>query len=143
MGHIQRYLAQNYFRHVQSYISPSIKTLPASYFKDIKLPPPAQQPADALPPPPPPPPALQPVIPAGEAIVPGPVEPAQEGPAAADAEAAPAAPLPDPPSQQARRPGRLITFGMPQRPAQGTTGIPAVRSKRIKQTTRRGNDDDE
>ncbi len=68
-----------------------MKALPASYFKDIKLPPPAQQPADALHPPPPPP-ALQPAIPAGEAIVPGPEESAEQGPAAADAEAAPAAP---------------------------------------------------
>jgi hypothetical protein len=110
-----------------------IKTLPPSYFKDIKVPAPAQQPADALPPPPPPP-ALQPVVPAGEA---------EEGPAAAAAEAAPAPPLPNPPSQPARRPGRLITFGLPQPPAQGTTGIPASRPKRAKNPKRRRDNDDD
>jgi hypothetical protein len=74
-----------------------IKALPASYFKDIKLPPPGG--------------------------------------------VAPAAPLPNPPSQPGRR--RLITFGLPHPPAQGTTGIPPARPIRTKQTKRRRDDDDE
>ena len=117
-----------------------IKTLQASYFKDIKLPPPAQQPAEALLPPPPPA-ALQPDIPPGEAVVAGPADPAQQGAAAADVQPAPAAPLPEPPQQPARR--RILTMHPPKPAAQGTTGIPAHRPKRNRKRTRRGSDDDD
>jgi hypothetical protein len=117
-----------------------IKTLPAAHFKDIKLPPPAQEPAPALPLPPPRP-AQEPANPAAEAIVPEPEQNAQDGAPAAVAEAAPEAPLPNPPSQQSGK--KIMKMSLPKAPAQGTTGIPASRPQRSKKTTRRRDDDDE